>query len=277
MFNQWRSEGFPKVSDNISFNRYTFARKDFRIHVRNCKSQETSDHYVNIEKLKNINPKSYWKKIRLAKQSSNKLFTINNKSTAGAITEEFNQHFSRLLNTPRTEGINNTNTNEKLKELLQKLESGAPSDYFHITETDVTNAVNSLNKGKARDPFELQAEHFIHAMNDQTASYIANVINRILQEDNLPPSLAKSLIIPLANSYRKSMSDPNNYRSISLIPILTKIIEKIIVNRCPELKEHKNNQFGFASDASTIHAEILIQETLPVSYTHLTLPTIYSV
>ena len=157
MFNQWRSEGFPKVSDNISFNRYTFARKDFRIHVRNCKSQETLDHYVNIEKLKNINPKSYWKKIRLAKQSSNKLFTINNKSTAGAITEEFDQHFSRLLNTPRTEGINNTNTNEKLKELLQKLESDAPSDYFHITETDVTNAVNSLNKGKARDPFELQA------------------------------------------------------------------------------------------------------------------------
>ena len=59
MFNQWRLEGLPKVSDNISFNRYTFARKDFRIHVRNCKSQETLDHYVNIEKLKNINPKSY--------------------------------------------------------------------------------------------------------------------------------------------------------------------------------------------------------------------------
>ena len=41
-----------------------------------------------------------------------------------------------------------------------------------------------------------------------------------------------------------------------------KIIEKIIINKCPELKEHKNTQFGFASDASTIHAKLLIQDTL---------------
>ena len=73
-------------------------------------------------------------------------------------------------------------------------------------------------------------------MNDQTSSYLANVINQILHGDQLPSSLAKSLIIPLVKSYRKSMSDPNNYRGISLIPILTKIIEKIIINKCPELK-----------------------------------------
>ena len=42
---------------------------------------------------------------------------------------------------------------------------------------------------------------------------------------------------------------------INRMPILTKIIEKIIIRKCPELKEHNNNQFGFASDASTIHTE----------------------
>ena len=262
MFNHWRSEGFPKNKDNTSFNRYIFARKAFRTLIRTCKNQATTEHYVNIEKIKDINPKAYWKKIRLAKRSTNKLFTINNKSTTDTITKEFNQHFSHLLNTPRTDGIDNTNTNKQLNNLLQELENNTSVDYIHITETDVINAVNSLNKGKARDPFDLQAEHFIPAMNDQTTLYLANVINSILHADNLPPSLAKSLIIPLVKSYRKPMSDPNNYRGISLIPILTKIIEKIIINRCPELKEHKNNQFGFASDASTIHAELLIQDTL---------------
>ena len=257
-----QNKGFLAQVRPLFHNKRNQPSNQSKVKLRYVTHQATTDHYVNIEKVKNINPKSYWKKMRLAKQSSNKLFTINNKSTTGTITEEFNQHFSHLLNTPRTKGIDNTNSNERLKDLLLELETTTSTDYVYITELDVTNAVNSLNKGKARDPFELQAEHFIHAMNDKTSSYLANVINQILHGDQLPSSLAKSLIIHLVKSYRKSMSDPNNYRDISLIPILTKIIEKIIINKCPELKKHKNNQFGFASDASTIHAELLIQDTL---------------
>ena len=86
---------------------------------------------------------------------------VNNKYTTSTISDEFNN----LLNTPRTEGINNLETNRQLKELLAKLESNHLND-LHVTELDIITAVNSLNKGKARDPFELQAEYFIHATND---------------------------------------------------------------------------------------------------------------
>jgi len=83
-----------------------------------------------------------------------------------------------------------------------------------------------------------------------------------MNSQNLPTSLATSLIVPIVKSHRKPLQDPNNYRGISLIPILTKIIEKVIINKCPQLKAHMNSQYGFASDASTVHAELLIKDTI---------------
>ena len=66
----------------------------------------------------------------------------------------------------------------------------------------------------------------------------------------------------MVKSYKKSLHDTNNYRGISLIPILTKTLELVILEKCPELKEHSPSQFGFTSSTSTVHPEILLQDTI---------------
>ena len=189
------------------------------------------------------------------------MYTINNKSNVEEITNEFNSHFDNLLNTPRTDNIDNDTSNQLLAQLLGKLEENRDND-FHITESDILTAVNSLNKNKTSDPYEIKAEHLINCTNEKTVSYLADLVNRILNAPRLPPILSTSHIVPIMKSHRKPINDPNNYRGVSLIPVLTKVIEKLIVQKCPQLKEHKNTQFGFTSDASTIHAELLIRDTI---------------
>ena len=83
-----------------------------------------------------------------------------------------------------------------------------------------------------------------------------------MNTDELPNILATSVIVPLVKSYQKPLCDGNNYRGISLIPMITKIIEKTTAEKCPNIKNHNNNQFGFTSDASTLHAELLIKDTI---------------
>ncbi|XP_066926571.1 uncharacterized protein [Clytia hemisphaerica] len=96
---------------------------------------------------------------------------------------------------------------------------------------DVRTAIQGLNKNKAPDPFGIKAEHLINAMYSQNlSSYLAQLINDIFQNESLPNLLSRSYIIPVIKSYRKP--------------------------------DHKNAQFGFASDASTLHAAFLINDTI---------------
>ena len=260
-FNDWRDRNFTREPSDISFNRYLLARKDFRSSSKRYKNQATTDHFINVEKIKTFKPRSYWKQIQLHNSKDDKLYTINNKSDVNDINQEFSSHFDNLLNTPRTDNINNTISNKKLHELLADLEKNKTSD-FYVSATDVEEAIMSLNRNKTSDPFNIKAEHFIHSISPNMLSYITPLINDILNTTDLPPALSTSIIIPIMKSSKKPIQDPNNYRGISLIPILTKIMEKLIINKCPSLKNHKNSQFGFTSDASTVHAELLIRDTI---------------
>ena len=137
-----------------------------------------------------------------------------------------------------------------------------PINDFYIAEEEVKTAVNHLKKNKSRDPFELKAEHYIYALGDHFTSYLTRLINNIFASNDIPPSLSISIIIPLVKSHKKSINDPNNYRGISLIPIITKILEIVVLNKCPQMKNHSSSQFGFVSNSSSLHAEILLQDTI---------------
>ena len=261
MFNLWRDQGFPRSQDNIAFQRYLFARKQFRNMVKRAKNQANVDHYINVDKLKNLDARSYWKNIKINKNSAQKLFTINGKTTNPEIRTEFKKHFENLLNIPRTPNIDNAKSKARLGELLSTLEASNSTD-FYVSECDVKQAIDSLSRNKTRDPFNLRAEHFIHASGDTFIQYITELINNLFQAQTLPPALCTSLIIPLVKNYKKPLSDPNNYRGISIIPIITKIAELVIIAKCPGLKNNNSSQFGFVTGSSTVHAEILIQDTI---------------
>ena len=65
-----------------------------------------------------------------------------------------------------------------------------------------------------------------------------------------------------SNTNYKPLNSGNNYRGISLLPIITKILELIILERCPVMTKHINSQFGFTAASSSLHAEVVIRDTL---------------
>ena len=262
MFNKWRDNGFPRSVSDVTYNRYQFARKMFRNLVKRSKHQETVDHYISVEKIKKIKPTSYWKQINYLKKGPRKLYTINNKTTDSDITTDFGDHFDTLLNTPRVENIDNSATNDKLKDLLTSIQQSFQEDKFYITKTEVSNALKNLNCGKSRDPFQIKAEHYLHAKSDIFIDYLTELINKILTTKKLPDLLSTSIIIPLLKSHKKPLNDANSYRGISILPIITKILELVILERCPTIHSHIESQFGFTSGASTLHAELIMQDTI---------------
>ena len=88
------------------------------------------------------------------------------------------------------------------------------------------------------------------------ADPLAHIFNASILSGVFPEQMKIAKVIPLFKKGDKL--DPSNYRPISLLSTLSKILEKIIFKRTMNfLKNHNvftNSQFGFRQKHSTIHA-----------------------
>ena len=86
--------------------------------------------------------------------------------------------------------------------------------------------------------------------------FIANIINKSLSTGYFPSKFKVARVIPLHKGGCKD--DLNNYRPISLLPLISKIFEKIVYNQLYNFLEHfdilSSAQFGFRRGKSTIQA-----------------------
>ena len=252
-YNMWKNANFPREETSEVYSRYKLARRIFRKDVKLAQHNLISNRYTKIESLKKIHPQKFWQKLRSLKSSSNtRLFTISDKTTKETISTEFGKHFKHLLNTPRIDAHTN---DEKFVRSDSNVE-------VLITRDELLNALQLLNRGKSLDQFNISSEHFIHIKNDAFFKYLTELYNEIFRSGETPQQLSSSIIIPLVKSFKKSLSNPNNYRGVSLIPIMTKILELIILQKCPILTDCHESQFGFKPNSSTIHAEFILKETI---------------
>ena len=204
--------------------------------------------------MKHSNPQKVWKHFRTLKRPSNKrAFNINNKTKSNDISTEFAHHFNYLLNTPRTDSVypeqeSNVNMHEP--------------EHFLISPNEIKTTVTLLKLNKCCDPSNIFAEHIVYSNSEPFYSWLSDCFNQIFESGYVPKALSISTIIPLVKSYKKSLSDPNNYRGISLIPIVTKLLELLIIAKCPQITTHNKNQFGFKTKSSTVHAAYIVKETV---------------
>ena len=96
------------------------------------------------------------------------------------------------------------------------------------------------------------------------APVLVKLFNKCMDNGIFPDSLKIASIIPLHKGGVKN--EATNYRPISLLPLFSKIFEKVIKHRLITFLDKNNlitdNQFGFRKSHSTELAVIDIQNTL---------------
>lgn len=87
---------------------------------------------------------------------------------------------------------------------------------------------------------------------------LTNCINKCLDEGTFPDTLKIAKVTPIHKSGNKS--DPGNYRPISVLPILSKIFERILYTRLETYLNSQNffydKQYGFRPKCNTLSATI---------------------
>ena len=111
---------------------------------------------------------------------------------------------------------------------------------------------------KSSTGFDNISSKFLKQIAPTIVKHLTTLIKQVFNTGIFPDKLKLARVIPLHKKGNPSLL--NNYRPISLLPVISKVIEKIISNQLRSYFESKKlfyeNQYGFRSDHSTEYATL---------------------
>ena len=120
-----------------------------------------------------------------------------------------------------------------------------------------------LPNGRAGGPDGLLYEHLKYA-GDSAYVYLTRIFNAIRELEDVPDSSATGVIISLFKGKKKSKHSKDNYRGITLLNLVGKQLERIILNRSMPFFEKSGFpnelQFAYQKSKSSIFANFVLQE-----------------
>ena len=165
------------------------------------------------------------------------------------IIEKFNTYFVNIAN-----NLNKNKTVDEFKnfEKFLKNRNERSAVFDDIETSEIIQIIKDLNPNKSSDISPRILNLFIYII----APLLTILFNNCLRSGIFPDELKTARVIPLYKSGDKS--DITNYRPISLLPVLSKIFEKLIHSRMTKFFDENNviynKQFGFRKKHSTVHA-----------------------
>lgn len=124
-----------------------------------------------------------------------------------------------------------------------------------ISSDEILSILKQLDPKKSTDMNGISM-HLIKLLSYELLAPLKHIFNLSLAEGMVPSQLKIAKVVPIFKS--GDSLDLNNYRPISLLPSLSKVLEKIVCSRLNEFLDQNSiindNQFGFRKNQSTTHA-----------------------
>ena len=124
----------------------------------------------------------------------------------------------------------------------------------------VGNCVAKLKRGKAAGLDGLTAEHVIYS-NPVLLTHFNILFNIMLVYGMVPDAFGREIITPLVKNLDGDKTASDNYRSITLSPVISKLFELVLMELFGDQLCTDKLQFGFKSKSSCSHA-IFVMRTV---------------
>ena len=205
------------------------------------------------------NGKKTWETIGEILKNKNRKTTVTdtfitpNGKTCTDKTEtanNFNKYFTTVGNTLAA------NLPQTGNDPIELIESN-PDHFFCVpaTPTEINNIILH-SKSKKSTGFDNIDSYIVKQIAPQIVNQLADIFNKSFLTGIVPTKLKIAKVIPLYKAKDPALF--SNYRPISLLPVFSKILERLMYNRLYNfLTEHNilsTNQFGFRKKYSTFLA-----------------------
>ena len=246
-------------SNNADFK--TFYKSYKRIYKKVIRAAKAHDISHALKEAENFS-KTAWNIINnvtkkspdVSKNSKIKL-EINNTTTDEPkdVANEFNTFFSSVATPQSSSKTFKPSGPEPASSMVL-----AP-----VSEEEVARVVQGLKSRKTCDIFEMSV-WLLQRCFKHILAPLTNLINSSFEKGIFPTLLKTAKVIPIFK--KGDPLQPCNYRPISILPVFSKVYEKLFLERMMGFLEHFNildpDQFGFRKGRSTIDAITQLVESV---------------
>lgn len=165
--------------------------------------------------------------------------------------EQFNMFFVNCIESVKQQ-IDKVNLNQTFEDYVKVINTNpANFTWSPISSSHIINAAKIMKNSNSLDIYGM-SNNLLKSIIRNIAGPFAHCINELFNEGVFPDSLKISRVCPI---YKKGpINLPESYRPISIIPIVSKIIEIIVYEQVSQYFEVNNlfnkSQFGFRKGKS---------------------------
>ncbi|MCG8112938.1 MAG: reverse transcriptase family protein [Candidatus Thiodiazotropha taylori] len=269
----WLRNGRPRGLQHLSYKEYKAAKAIFRAHHRKCAEKYLLELNMDIDKAAEIDSAYFWKKINNRRKASHTSagsemnFNGNVCRDPLEIANGWGNYFSDLYSDTEREHYDvgfQSQVEEKVRTI--KIESSTycrDGDTDYISADEVRKAVKCLKKKKACGSDNICNEHLIYG-GPVLYECLAQFYSDMYRNGYIPKPLKEGIIITLHKGGRKSKTDPNNYRAITLSSAILKLFERILLERaqCSITKPLNWLQGGFRPNIGCNMSSVMLRECI---------------
>ena len=244
---------FIKTGDQLTYCRYKTYRDNLNHLIRKSKKKYYTQYFFDAKN----DMKKMWRQINKIIHKGENKDNINCVKTSRGIENKphvignkFNNYFTTIAQ----------NLVSKIKtapDFQQFLDPQVQESIFlsPTTKEEVAKHINSLNSKKSSDIYGMSAT-FLKTLSSSVSGTLSTLYNESFSQGIFPDHMKHAMVTPVHKGGSKL--DMTNYRPISVLPICSKILEKLMLTRLLDFLDRNNiiykHQFDFQKNKSTAQA-----------------------
>ena len=248
------------IVDQVNF-------KQLRNKILTLTRSSKANYFLQQSKQAKGNPKKLWKIIENLTGRDNNKDKITLSIEGSLITKDddiankFSEHFANIVSEPSTSSLVQ-NKNSTMRDLNTPINQGGWT-INTVTVLEVANIIKHLSSTPTKDYYGIHSV-LLQRNLVTLARPMCMLVNQSIVEGIFPSALKLAYITPIHKSGCKM--DFKNYRPVSILPTISKIIEKAVTHQMTEYLERNHllspSQYGFRKKYSTESACVHLTEFL---------------
>ena len=250
-FVAWREANKPREPNNPFFREMNCSRAKFKLALRFIKRHENQMRQDAIaEALCDESDGNFWREIKKVSRNDIPLpISIDDATGKKEVVDLWKNHFEQLLNCLKGKDINGLSYECKL------------DPNMIINPGAIDDAINDLEVGKSCGLDGIYSEHLKYS-SVTYRSLLAKCMTSFLVHGYLPDSLMFVVLVPIIKDKSGKINSKDNYRPIAIASIMSKLLEKLLLERLSNFLVTSSHQFGFKPKHSTDACIYILKESI---------------
>ena len=277
-YTRWCVSG--KVLNSLEHVENKRLKRLFRRELRGAAHAQEDADRQNLDTLAETDQTLFWKCLqartpKTKKQGCEIAFAGTKETTVDGLLRGWRTYFQELYTFAEDKCFDSDHRLQLEQRLPHFLNPDAPEhDTLNILRDtcpdEIKKLVEALPNNKSASSDNITYEHLKHG-GPVLISCISKLFNAIIKTERFPVTFKAGLTVTIYKGNGKPYSDPSSYRAISLLPVMSKLFEKLLMLRFEEtsIRNSLNGlQHGFQKGMNCKMVSFIVQEVRNYCWEH---------